>query len=326
MLWYQGVNMKTLIGLLLSVSFFSPVLQAEEAIVTPYIVGGIDADVANYPFMASLMFEYESQPNTIYPFCGGSVLDATHILTAAHCVYDISDFNIANTKVAIDANNAQEMFAVQRVAVKNIYYPSNYNDSTLINDVAVLELSEPLPTFSSSHVVNLGDSSNQGYRAANKAFTILGYGRLDTNSQNNNVEFMKAEVTYVSPGDCNIWANFTTSNKQICTEGKPISGSNLVTATCQGDSGGPLVWNNNGIKTQVGIVSFGPAVCGDETLASQSVFTDVSQYKDWIIKAQNGEIPPTISVSSNSNSSGGSVPIIGILSLSLFGLYRQRKQ
>lgn len=314
--------MKTLIGLLLSASIFSPFIQAEEAIVTPYIVGGIDADVANYPFMASLMFEYENQPNTIYPFCGGSVLDATHILTAAHCVYDISGFNIANTKVAIDANNAQEMFAVQRVAVKNIYYPSDYDDSTLINDVAVLELSQPLPTFSSSHAANLGDSSNQGYRTAGKAFTILGYGRFASSTQNSNVEFMKAEVTYVSPGDCNIWANFTTSNKQICTKGASFDGSNLVTATCQGDSGGPLVWNG----VQIGIVSFGPAVCGDENLAAQSVFTDVSQYKDWIIKAQNGEISPTISVSSNSSSSGGSVPIIGILLLSLFGLYRQRKQ
>lgn len=311
--------MKVFIGLALSL--FSFASNAEEVTVTPYIVGGVNADVAHFPFMASLMFEYDSQPGTIYPFCGGSVLDATHILTAAHCVYDISAFNIANTKVAINANNAPEMFAVQRVSVKNIYYPSNYNDSTLINDVAVLELSQPLPTYTSSHAADLGDYSNQGYRSGSETFTILGYGRLDSNTQNSKVEFMKAEVTYVSPRDCNIWANFTTSNKQICTEGKPISGSDLVTATCQGDSGGPLVWN----EIQIGIVSFGPAVCGDETLAAQSVFTDVSQYKDWILKAKNGEISPTISVSSNS-SSGGSIPLIGILLLSLFGLYRQRKQ
>lgn len=320
--------MKTLIGLLLSASIFSPFLQAEEATVTPYIVGGIDADVANYPFMASLMFEYESQPNTIYPFCGGSVLDATHILTAAHCVYDISAFNIANTKVAIDANNAQEMFAVQRVAVKNIYYPSNYNDSTLINDVAVLELSQPLPTYTSSHAAILGDSTaeGQGYRAIPaKNFNIIGYGRLNSSTTNSQVDFMKATVTYVTPDVCDIWANFTTSNKQVCTTGSSFDGSDLVKATCQGDSGGPLVWDNGGVKTQIGIVSFGPSVCGDGALTAQSVFTDVSQYKDWIIKAQNGEISPTISVRSNSSSSGGSVPIIGILSLSLFGLYRRRK-
>lgn len=319
--------MKTLIGLLLSVSFFSPVLQAEEAIVTPYIVGGIDADVANYPFMASLMFEYESQPNTIYPFCGGSVLDATHILTAAHCVYDISDFNIANTKVAIDANNAQEMFAVQRVAVKNIYYPSNYDDSTLINDVAVLELSQPLPTYSLAKKVNLSALDDQDfYRDENQDFTIVGYGRLGsgTDGKNETLQFMEALVNYVSTANCGPWQGITITDKLICTKGNTKTGLDpgLVTATCQGDSGGPLIWNNK----QIGIVSFGPGTCGDKNVAAQSVFTDVSEYKDWIIKAQNGEISPTISVSSNSSSSGGSVPIIGILSLSLFGLYRQRKQ
>lgn len=319
--------MKTLTGLLLSVSLISPALQAEDIAVTPYIVGGGDADVANFPFMASLMFEYDSQPNTIYPFCGGSVLDATHILTAAHCVYDVASYRIGNMKVAIEANNAQEMFSVQRVAVKNIYYPSNYNDTTLINDVAVLELSQPLPNYTAGHSAQLGDLLDQSYRTDDEEFTIIGYGRFSSNQVNSNVEFMKATMEYINPEDCNIWANFTTSTKQICATGSSFDSSNLLTATCQGDSGGPLVWNN----IQIGIVSFGPSICGQsiksngDPLAVQSVFTDVSQYKDWIIKAQNGEISPTISVSSNSSGSGGSLPIISILSLSLFGLYRQRK-
>lgn len=316
--------MKEFIGLALSFSLFSFASNAEEVTVTPYVVGGGGADVANFPFMASLMFEYDSQPGTIYPFCGGSVLDATHILTAAHCVYDTAPYQVSSMKVAIDANNAQDMLIAQKVAVKNIYYPSNYNDSTLINDVAVLELSQPLPTYSSSHQVALSDSL-MSYRMINETFTIVGYGRLDSETKNASLDFLKAEVEYVIPSDCNIWANFTTSNKQICAKGNSFDGSNLVTATCQGDSGGPLVWLDGGIKKQIGIVSFGPAVCGDDTLAAQSVFTDVSQYKDWILKAKNGEISPTISVSSNS-SSGGSIPLIGILLLSLFGLYRQRKQ
>ena len=320
--------MKVFIGLAFSFSLFSFSSGAEEITATPYIVGGGDADVANFPFMASLMFEYDSQPGTIYPFCGGSVLDATHILTAAHCVYDISDFNIANTKVAIDANNAQEMFAVQRVAVKNIYYPSNYDDSTLINDVAVLELSQPLPTYTSLHAAILGDSTaeGQGYRAIPaKDFNIIGYGRLNSSTTNSQVDFMKATVTYVTPDVCDIWANFTTSNKQVCTTGSSFDGSNLVKATCQGDSGGPLVWDNSGVKTQIGIVSFGPSVCGDGTLTAQSVFTDVSQYKDWILQAQRGEIAPTTSATeSASSSSGGSFTFGGLLALCIFGFSRRK--
>ncbi len=322
---YQGVNMKILIGLLLSVSFFSPVLQAEEAIVTPYIVGGIDADVANYPFMASLMFEYESQPNTIYPFCGGSVLDATHILTAAHCVYDISDFNIANTKVAIDANNAPEMFAVQRVAVKNIYYPSNYDNSTLINDVAVLELSQPLPTYALIKKVSLSTSDDQElYQDENQVLTIVGYGRLSTSQKNPDLQFMEASVNYVSSENCGSWQGITITDKLICTKGKepdpPISDSDLVTATCQGDSGGPLIWNNK----QIGIVSFGPGTCGDKNVAAQSVFTDVSQYKDWILQAQRGEIAPTTSATASSGSSGGALTFGSLLALYIFGFSRRK--
>ena len=317
--------MKTLTGLLLSVSLFSPALQAEEITMTPYIVGGDNADVANYPFMASLMFEYESQPNTIYPFCGGSVLDATHILTAAHCVYDISTFNIANTKVAIDANNAQEMFAVQRVAVKNIYYPSDYNDTTLINDVAVLELSQPLPTYALIKKVSLSSSDDQDlYQDENQVFTIIGYGRLSTNKKNPDLQFMEASVNYASTANCGSWQGITITDKLICTKGKdpvvPISDPNLVTATCQGDSGGPLIWNNK----QIGIVSFGPATCGDESVDAQSVFTDVSQYKDWILQAQRGEIAPTTSATTSS-SSGGSIPLFGLLGFSLFGYYRKNR-
>ncbi|KAB2825046.1 trypsin-like serine protease [Aliivibrio finisterrensis] len=319
--------MNVLKGLLLSVLLYSSALKAEEVVVTPYIVGGSTADVAHYPFMASLMFEYESQPNTIYPFCGGSVLDASHILTAAHCVYGVASYRIRDMKVAIDANNMQDMLAAQRIAVKNIYYPSNYDNSTLINDVAVLELSQPLPTYTSSHAAILGDLTveGQGYRATPvKTFNIIGYGQLDSSTENSQVDFMQATVEYVAPDACDIWANFITSNKQICTKGNSFDSSNLVTATCQGDSGGPLVWDNNGVKTQIGIVSFGPSVCGDGALPTQSVFTDVSQYADWIRKAQNGEIAATRTATDLSDSSGGTLGFASLLSLALFRLYRRK--
>ncbi|MDD9178107.1 MULTISPECIES: S1 family peptidase [Aliivibrio] len=322
--------MKAVLGLVLPLSLCSFALQAEDINITPYIVGGEPVNVAEYPFMASLMFEYESQPGVIYPFCGGSILDSTHILTAAHCVYDVASYRIRNMKVAIEANNAQEMFAVQRVSVKNIYYPRDYNNSTLLNDVAVLELSEPLPTYSTNHKVKLSDLSEQGYRSANEKFTIIGYGRLDSNIQNADLDFLKAEVEYVNPLDCDVWTNFTTSDKQICTKGSSFDDSNLVTATCQGDSGGPLVWDNNGVKTQIGIVSFGPSICGQpnqsngDPLAAQSVFTDVSQYADWIRKAQSGEIAATRTATDLSDSSGGTLGFGSLLSLALFSLYRRK--
>ncbi|MCP3698349.1 MAG: serine protease [Aliivibrio sp.] len=327
--------MKTLIGLLLSVLLYPSTLKAEEVGMTPYIVGGSDADVANYPFMASLMFEYESTPGIIYPFCGGSVLDATHILTAAHCVYGTASFQVPSMKVAIGVNNGQDMLMAQKVAVKNIYYPSDYNDSTLVNDVAVLELSQPLPTYALVNEVTLASSGDEAlYRNETEDFTIVGYGRLGTNQKNPNLQFMEATVNYASAANCGKWQGITITDKLICTKGKapdpPISDSNLVTATCQGDSGGPLVWSDNGVKTQIGIVSFGPSICGQpnqsngDPLAAQSVFTDVSQYKDWILQAQRGEFAPTTSATPNSGSSGGALTFGGLLALYIFGFSRRK--
>ena len=46
---------------------------------TPYIVNGYEARPHEFPWMAALL-------NNNRQFCGGSLIDDNHILTAAHCV------------------------------------------------------------------------------------------------------------------------------------------------------------------------------------------------------------------------------------------------
>merc|ERR1712045_932070 len=50
-----------------------------QAFAQPYIVNGVEAIPHEFPFMAALM-------NRNRQFCGGSLIDDNHILTAAHCV------------------------------------------------------------------------------------------------------------------------------------------------------------------------------------------------------------------------------------------------
>lgn len=45
------------------------------------IVGGENADIADYPYQVSIMIEN-------YHACGGSILSNSFILTAAHCFAD----------------------------------------------------------------------------------------------------------------------------------------------------------------------------------------------------------------------------------------------
>jgi len=61
----------------LSVVTAAPVAQWDETNV-PAIVGGVPAVAGDFPFIVSL------QKNGAH-FCGGSLLDSTTVLTAAHC-------------------------------------------------------------------------------------------------------------------------------------------------------------------------------------------------------------------------------------------------
>ena len=48
-----------------------------------YVAGGEDADITDFPFMASIQ-AFGGH------YCGAALLDSTHLLTAAHCVEGIN--------------------------------------------------------------------------------------------------------------------------------------------------------------------------------------------------------------------------------------------
>merc|ERR1712137_1305159 len=58
-------------------------------------------------------------------------------------------------------------------------------------------------------------------------------------------------------------------------------------SACMGDSGGPLVCNNgSGAFDVIGVVSFGPGTCSGKP----GVFTEVSEYRDWLSAKSGGAI------------------------------------
>merc|ERR1719477_576210 len=67
----------------------------------PYIVNGYEAIKHEYPFMAALM-------NRQRQFCGGSLIDDNHILTAAHCVAHMSKYDVQNLRVRLGDHNIKQ--------------------------------------------------------------------------------------------------------------------------------------------------------------------------------------------------------------------------
>jgi secreted trypsin-like serine protease len=56
------------------------------------IIGGSDAERGEFPWQVSIQ-EWQAG-GTSAPFCGGAIIDPTHVVTAAHCLLDISYANI----------------------------------------------------------------------------------------------------------------------------------------------------------------------------------------------------------------------------------------
>merc|ERR1711981_279627 len=75
-------------------------------------------------------------------FCGGTILDAKTILTAAHC-YHGKDLTATNYFIAAGATSVTDPSA-QTAFVESITLHENYNPSNTNNDIAILKLKTAL--------------------------------------------------------------------------------------------------------------------------------------------------------------------------------------
>ncbi|MCG9640150.1 trypsin-like serine protease [Vibrio sp. Isolate34] len=332
---------KAVLGLLAPLIYTSSVMATENTVestpdvgVTPYIVNGNDATVAEFPSMASLFIDridYDGVYST-GPYCGATILDNYHVLTAAHCIYDDQDVQLFTVVVPqLEDTSLFPNGSIQKVRVSDVFYRTDYSDSTdqlLRNDIAILKLEASLNLQSSAETII---PQFDTYLNAANGFVAVGHGDIETDVDGTTL-LQQVDLTYVDTPNCKAVFGPLVTDKQICFNGKgPNSG--LYGGTCQGDSGGPVFWENDATYEQVGITSFGPRVCGDD-IGVTSVFTEIYDYKDWITDVTNGVIDSTetvqftateakrvavagTSVSTGSGSSGGSVSfgLLGMLML-----------
>ncbi|TKG05685.1 trypsin-like serine protease [Vibrio sp. F13] len=332
---------KAVLGLLAPLIYTSSVMATEntdestpDVGVTPYIVNGSDASVTEFPSMASLFIDridYDGVYST-GPYCGATILDNYHVLTAAHCIY--GDENAQLFTVVVPQLEDTSLFpngSIQKVRVSEVYYRTDYSNSInqlLRNDIAILKLEASLNLQSSAETVI---PQFDTYLNAANDFVAVGHGDIETDVDGTTL-LQQVDLTYVDTLNCKAVFGPLVTDKQICFNGNgPNNG--LYGGTCQGDSGGPVFWKNGSTYEQVGITSFGPTTCGDD-IGVTSVFTEVYDYKDWITDVTKGVNDSTetvqftateakrvavawTSASTGSGSSGGGISfgLLGMLML-----------
>jgi hypothetical protein len=237
--------------------------QCGKQAVTPIrtrIVGGQDAVAHSWPWLVSLQYNGGH-------FCGGTLIDEYHVVTAAHCLQETSMFNSGLTIVAgLHTKSQPHPQRSQRRQVARIMTHENYNDVTSENDVAVIRLATPVQLNSYVNVICLP----QRDPAVNENVMIAGWG---TTSFGGSTPDTLRQANIMIMDYCQYVYRFDTS-KQVCA-GNPQYSKD----SCQGDSGGPLMHEADGQWVLSGIVSY-----GDECAKKDrpGVYARVSHYLPWI--------------------------------------------
>jgi secreted trypsin-like serine protease len=243
------------------------------------VVGGAAAPISRFPFQVAL-YDPELGRLTTGFFCGGVIVDATHVITAAHCLAGTGHSPARlSREVAVLAGSTSldqpDPGSVRDPAVAVSMDP-RYNPATNDYDIGVVTLARPLWTGATAPSIGgagtiaplpIDRAAAESYGEPNGIpaviATVSGWG--DTSPAPGAASYPRTlrsvRVPLVSEGSCQeAYASIelTITPRMIC------AGSSRPRAdSCFGDSGGPLVVDRDspanppGDYVLVGLVDFG---------------------------------------------------------------------
>ncbi|KAL0881591.1 hypothetical protein ABMA27_001420 [Loxostege sticticalis] len=232
----------------------------------PRIVGGEEAGINEFPWMARLTYFKRF-------YCGGMLINDRYVLTAAHCVKGFMWFMI---KVTFGEHNRcnstvrpETRFVLRAIA--NKFSLSNFD-----NDIALLRLNERVPLSDAIKPICLPSNDDNLYVGVKAVAS--GWGTL-TEEGKVSCTLQEVEVPVISNQECRS-TKYTASmitDHMLCA-GYPGTGQK---DSCQGDSGGPLITERKSDKRYelIGVVSWGN---GCARAGYPGVYTRVTHYLDWI--------------------------------------------
>lgn len=231
------------------------------------IINGKAASRGAHPYQVAIL-----KWNQMY--CGGSIIHAQWVLTAAHCEVD----DPANFKFVAGTKNLQNMESTAQVrSLQEFRAHPNYSEASNDFNIALVKVSQPFVLNSKVQPIKL--NTNKAYPTGK--ITVSGWGYtagFDIGSIPN--ELQTVELNIKSSDYCKTtWigiGKIVFPDKSFCAD---TVGDKAIDI-CDGDSGGPAALKENGEYVLYGIVNFSSMECAQP--GEPAAFLRVDPYLKWI--------------------------------------------
>ena len=234
------------------------------------IVGGVDSDISAAPWQVAVM------DTSFYQYCGGSILSASWILTAAHCEVAVGDkVGAAHSRLTTMRTSGQIRTVAQAITFPGYVTSENGKDVMLLRLNAPLDLSGP-----NARAISVASESDSAGFAAGAVATVTGWGTLT---------YEGASPNQLQRADLDISTAAAVRAKYGTLSADQIGAARAGKDSCQGDSGGPLSVRIGGVARLVGVVSWGTGCALPNT---PGMYSRVASFAAWIASTTNSGPPP----------------------------------
>ncbi|XP_068697308.1 uncharacterized protein [Montipora foliosa] len=233
------------------------------------IVGGKISTPGAWPWQVAIMCKTCKEQD-----CGGTLVSAQHVITAAHCLSINKDTFIENYKVRLGEHHFENSEGYEQdINISSVTIHPSYGEAASFDgDLAVIELASPARINDHVGPVCLQNRSSD-FPPGSRCY-ITGWGRTRQGGSISAV-LREAEVPLVSNQNCreNYGSGSIITSNMLCA-GRLGAGVDA----CQGDSGGPLVCEKDNRWYLVGTTSWGWGCAGKY----YGVYTNIARLSDWI--------------------------------------------
>lgn len=223
------------------------------------IVNGTDAEPCVWKWQVGL-----TRPGDDRPFCGGTLISPTWVVTAAHCIGSHVPDGLDVVAGEILAGKGERRSSKRTIVAPGLL------PAPLGTDMALIELTEPYALNECINVPKL-PASGEDPPSGTQCW-ITGWGRLADGAPGATT-LQQAKTEIQSHLMCRLRLDLLVKKGELCVYGKY---NENPTSACNGDSGGPLVCEMDGEMTFYGATSRGKACSGT------SIYAGVPAAMDWI--------------------------------------------